>query len=323
MRSSLRIFILIGCFLITLLAFGTTGYYCLEKNWSLLDAFYMTVITIATVGFGETHTLSSQGRIFTITLIFMGLFAISMISAQAAKMLIDNEIKSIFGRGKMLKEIKKLTKHYIICGFGRIGSTICSELTEQGVPFVVIEKDDQLADEAEKSGALVLKGDATADAILKEVGIETAAGVVAALNSDAYNLFITLAARELNPMIKIIARGEEHGVEARMRRAGADIVVSPLKLGGRQIARLITETPKTSSEAARNRPDSPDAYILEQIACSDNTCRTIEDMVAEVQGLLAVVLAHADGTVELSPDMSAVPASSDSVLLWRSKDSTP
>jgi voltage-gated potassium channel len=297
-----------------LFVFGTTGYFLIEENWSIIDAFYMTVITISTVGFGETHTLSANGRLFTVLLIFMGLLAISTISAQAAKMLINSQIKNILGRGKMLKEIKKLRDHYIVCGFGRIGSTICSELVQNKVPFVVIEKDDHIADEAEKSGCLVLKNDATMDAVLKEAGIEKAAGVVAALNSDAHNLFISLAARELNHNIRIIARGEESGIEARLIRAGADVVVSPLKLGGKQIAGMITENIKHPEKPAG---ELPDAYLLQQITCTENACKTVEEMVKEVQGLLAIVLLRSDGTTEIAPDPCAVPGKNDSLLICR------
>jgi voltage-gated potassium channel len=314
MRNSVRIFIIISCLITTLLAFGTIGYCLIEEQWSIIDAFYMTVITIATVGFGEIHPLSSNGRLFTILLIFMGILAISTISAYLAKMLIDSQIKNIFGRGKMFKEIKKLRNHYIVCGFGRIGSTICKELIQHKIPFVVIEKDDHLANEAEKNGYFVLKNDATTDEVLKEAGIENAAGIVAALNSDAHNLFISLAARELNRNIRIIARGEEPGIEDRMIRAGADVVVSPLKLGGKQIAKMITENLKPSEKPS---DDLSEAYLLQQISCTENTSKTIDDIVKEVQGLLAVALLRADGTTEISPGPNVVPGQNDLLLICR------
>lgn len=299
MSHTKRFTLLILTFVSCLLILGTVGYRALEPHWSLGEAFYMTVITISTVGFSEIRPLSPQGRMFTVSLIFFGLFAISIIGAHAARLLIDSEIKNVLGRKRMKKEIASLKDHYIVCGYGRIGSTICAELQEAGIPFVIVEKNDALVEQADKEGYRILKGDATSDSVLHEVGIERAHGVVAALNSDAHNLFISLAAREINAGIKIIARGEEPGIDNRLLRAGANIVVSPLKLGGRQIAQMIVDDRHPHSDTA---PYETADLMLQQISPAADLSQTVDELMHQVHGLLAVAVQRADGHTEMHPD---------------------
>jgi len=285
-----------------LLVFGAVGYRTIE-GWSFAESLYMTAITISTVGFSEVHPLSHAGRLFTVLLIFMGLLTVSLIGAHCARTLIDSEIRSILGRKKMRKDIAELKGHYVVCGYGRIGGTICRELEEARIPFVVIEKDDALVEQAEAEGYRVLKGDATSDAVLKDAGIDRAAGVIAVLNSDAHNLFISLAAREMNPTIKIIARGEEPGIESRLLRAGADIVVSPLKLGGRQIAHMLLDNLRPAEPHAIH---SPAGLMLQQIRHVESTQKTVDDLLHECRALLAVAVQRADGRTEMMPSSESV-----------------
>lgn len=306
--------LLILVFVSFLLMLGTIGYRSLEPHWSLSEAFYMTVITVSTVGFAEIQPLSPQGRWFTVVLIFLGLFAISVIGAHAARLLIDSEIKNVLGRKRMKKEISSLKDHYVVCGYGRIGSMICAELQEAGVLFAVVEKDDALVEQAEKGGCLVLRGDATNDSVLHEVGIERAQGVVAALNSDAHNLFISLAAREINAGIKIIARGEEVGSENRMLRAGANVVVSPLKLGGRQIARMIVDDQRPNSPTS---PYESTDLVLQQICPGDDLALTVDELMRQAHGLLAVAVERSDGRTEMRPDGNTRLESQDTLFFCR------
>jgi len=219
---------------------GVVGYHLIEK-WAFLDALYMTIITITTVGYEETHTLSTLGRVFTIILIFCGWTTFAVIGALVAKAVIHREIKGFFRRKNMQNIIDKMKDHYIICGGGRIGSFISEDLKERNVPFVLIEIDELLLQTAEKKGYLVIKGNATTDESLIEAGIKQAKGLVAALTNDADNLMVSLAARELNPNIYIIARCEKTSAHKRMRQGGADVVVSPLQLGAQHIANLIVK----------------------------------------------------------------------------------
>jgi voltage-gated potassium channel len=302
-----------------LLAFGAIGYRTIE-GWSFAESLYMTAITISTVGFSEVHPLSHAGRLFTVLLILIGLLTVSLIGAHSARMLIDSEIKSILGRKKMKKGIAELKGHYVVCGYGRIGGTICAELQQAGIPFVIIEKDEGLVEQAEAEGHRVLKGDATSDAVLKEAGIDRAAGAIAVLNSDAHNLFISLAAREMNPTIKIIARGEEPGIESRLLRAGADVVVSPLKLGGRRIAHMLLDDLRPPEQHALH---APGAVMLQQIRHMESTQRTVDDLLHECRALLAVAVQREDGRTEMMPSSTSVLNPNDVLFVCRSGQAAP
>ncbi len=216
---------------------GTVGYVVIEK-WAPFDALYMTVITITTVGYGEVHKLSHIGQIFTLFLIVFGVGTILYTFNNAARIVIEGEIQEIFGRRKVEKKIKELKNHYIVCGYGRMGSVICRELREKGARFVIVERDASAVEGAE-AGALFVKGDATKDEILKEACIERAKGLISVLPTDAENLYVVLSAKVLNPDLNIVARAGEEGSEQKLLRAGADRVVSPYHIGGLRIAHTV------------------------------------------------------------------------------------
>ncbi|HBG92951.1 MAG TPA: potassium channel protein [Nitrospiraceae bacterium] len=209
----------------------------LIEGWGCLDSLYMTVITIASVGYKEIHDLSANGRIFTIILIISGVGSVTYALTTIAKIVVEGEIQEVFGRKRLEKKIKELKGHYIVCGYGRMGRIICRELKEKDIKFVVIEKRPDTFESAEET--LVLKGDATKDENLKEAGIEKAKGLISVLPTDAENLFVVLSARELNPKLFIVARAGEEGSEQKLLRAGADRVVSPYHIGGLRIAHTV------------------------------------------------------------------------------------
>lgn len=223
-------------FITLIIAVGSAGYMFIE-GWNCLDSLYMTVITIASVGFKEVHDLSPNGRIFTILLIICGVGSVAYALTAVAKIVLEGEIKEIFGRKRLEKKIKELKNHYIVCGYGRMGKIICRELRGKNIKFVAIEKKPDIFEE--KEDLLVFEGDATKDEILKEVGIERAKGLISVLPTDAENLFVVLSARELNPNLFIVARAGEEGSEQKLLRAGADRVVSPYHIGGLRIAHTI------------------------------------------------------------------------------------
>lgn len=216
---------------------GTTGYVLIE-GWAFLDALYMTIITITTVGYREVHALSGRGMIFTIFLIVFGVGTILYTLNNAAKVVIEGELQHVFGRRKLEKKIKGLKEHYIICGYGRMGKVICRELREKGAKFVVVEKEMSVTDIFD-GDMLFIQGDATRDEVLKETGIEKAKGLISVLSTDAENLYVVLSARVLNPKLNIVARAGEEGSEQKLLRAGADRVVSPYHIGGLRIAHTI------------------------------------------------------------------------------------
>ncbi len=219
-----------------IIIFGTIGYIVIE-GWNLYDAIYMTIITLSTVGFREVHDLSLSGKLFTIFLIFGGVGTVLYALSTGARMILEGELKEIFGRKKLEKRIKELRDHYIICGYGRMGKIISKELKSEGVKFVVIEKTPVSLEENED--VLLLTGDATRDNILKEAGIEKARGLISVLATDAENLLVVLSSRGLNPHILIVARAAEEDSEQKFLRAGATKVVSPYHIGGLRMAHTV------------------------------------------------------------------------------------
>jgi voltage-gated potassium channel len=219
-----------------IIVFGTIGYVVLE-GWTFLDSIYMTITTITTVGYREIHELSLKGRIFTICLIVGGVGTVLYSLSTGARIILEGELKDIFGRRKLEKKIKDLYDHYIICGYGRMGKIICKELKAEGVKFVVIEKDLKMFEE--KEDFLFLIGNATHDHILKEAGVERAKGLISVLSTDAENLFVVLSARGLNPSLLIIARAAEEDSEQKLLRGGATKVISPHHIGGLRMAHTV------------------------------------------------------------------------------------
>ena len=221
--------------LVGVIAFGTAGYVLIER-WSPLDALYMTVITLSTVGFGEVYPLSSSGKIFTMILVVMGVSGVAYTLSVIGQMIVEGEIKKLLGRRKMQKGLKELKDHYIVCGFGRVGRRIAQELCARKVPFVVIDKDPQKTEQAETDCFLFVQGDSTNDQTLVDAGVKRAKGLITALMNEADNVFIVLSARQLNPDLFITARAESDEAEKKLLRAGANKVVSPHKIGGIRMA---------------------------------------------------------------------------------------
>jgi len=224
--------------LFLLMSSGTVGYMVIE-HWRFIDALYMTVITLGTVGFREVHDLSDPGKLFTICLIIVGVSVIGYIVGSLAQIMFEGQIQRIIGRKKVEKRIDALSGHYIICGFGRIGSLICREFKVNGLEFVVVEKNPEAAERFEEDGYLFLKGDATMDETLLKAGIARAKGLISVVTSDTENVYITLTARGLNPDLYIMSRSGEEGSDIKLKRAGANKVVSPYTIGGNRMAQSI------------------------------------------------------------------------------------
>lgn len=234
LRQRLLIF-----FGILFFVFGVgTAWYWLVEGWSALDAFYMTVITLTTVGFQEIYPLGARGRLFTTFLILLGVGGVAYgLSTVGEYLLTAGVIERLQKRGVM-REIKKMDGHLIICGAGRVGMTAGATMEEMGSSFVLIDEDPQDLEEAHERGWVALEGDATRDEMLQDAGIERASGLLVCTGSDATNLFIVLSARALNPDLFIVARSIDAANDAKMRRAGADKVISPYQIGGRHMANL-------------------------------------------------------------------------------------
>lgn len=226
---------LAGLLFAVVLAGGTVGYAVIE-GWDLLDAVYMTVTTVTTVGFREVAPLSTAGRIFTLLLVVFGVGTAFYLLTAAVALVVENDLPGVFGYRRMRQKIQALADHYILCGFGRVGEEIAREFRQRGVPFVVVESNEEALSRALAQNCLVVEGDATVDDVLIEAGIHRARGLLAASDSDMGNTYITLTAKALNPAVFVVARAGQVASRSRLQRAGADRVVSPYTIGGRRMA---------------------------------------------------------------------------------------
>lgn len=220
--------------LVLVIGAGTLGYRWLE-GWALMDGFYMSFITLTTIGFAEVRPLSTAGRLLTIAIGTVGIVAIGFIVTRTAEMLVSRESLQI---RQMKRTIKELHNHYIVCGYGRIGSRLAYNLDVADKPFVVVEKNPNQIEELQSLGYLYVEGNAEEEGTLIEAGLERAYGLIAALSDDASNVFVTLTARELNPDLFIMSRAYSGHNVPKMERAGADKVVSPYELGADRMAQL-------------------------------------------------------------------------------------
>jgi len=225
------------CVLVIIIAAGVIGYVVIE-DWSVVDALYMTIITVTTVGYDEVHPLTTTGRIFSIFLIVGGVSGALYALTGIAGYIIEGHLGTTLGRRRMERTIAKLKEHFILCGYGRVGQEIARIFTEEGVPFVIVDKDQESIATAEKDGYLYMLGDATSDEVLKEAGIERARGLVIAVGNDADSVYITLSARGLRPDLFIEARSSSSMAGAKLKKAGADRIISPYSLGARRMAQL-------------------------------------------------------------------------------------
>lgn len=219
----------------SMIAIGTVGYMVIER-WSFLDALFMTVITVTTVGYREIRPLDPEGRIFTMFLVLFGVGTAFYLLTTFVALVIEGDLGAALGVTRMKARIDQLHDHHILCGYGRVGEEIARELAERKVPFVVVESNPDRIAPALAAGCLIVEGDAADDNILELAGVRRARTLLAASDSDSGNTYITLTAKALNPTVFVVARAGKRESEARVRRAGADRVISPYALSGRRMA---------------------------------------------------------------------------------------
>jgi voltage-gated potassium channel len=209
------------------------------EGWSFLDGLYMTVITVATVGFGEIQQVSQVGRLFTIGLIFLGVGFFMYVASYIITFLVEGQIRTVLGRHKLEKQISRLKNHYIVCGYGRIGRVLCRYLTQRYLDVVAIEKNPERIEVMNEDGVLYITGEATDEENLAKAGIDRAKGLLAVLGTDADNVFLVLTARQFKPDIFIVARAVVNATKKTLLAAGANKVISPYDLGARRMAHAI------------------------------------------------------------------------------------
>ena len=294
-------------------AIGSVGYVAL--GWPFGDAIYMTGITLTTVGFREVRELDGLGRAWTILVAIAGVGIIFGSVGLVAQAVLT---EAVSGRGeakRMAQAVAGLRRHLVLCGYGRVGSTVARELAHAGERFVVVDINPASLAVAERDGHLIVVGDATADAVLLEAGIERARGLITTIDSDANNVYVTLSARALNPELFIVARANETGSEAKLLHAGADRVVSPYSRAGRQIAELAVR-PRVADFIDFALSHGELAFSIEEVEIAPNgplAGRTVAAL--REDGIFALAIVRGEHDYEPNPAADRILVAGENLIV--------
>jgi len=306
-------------YLVALLLLGTVGYRLIEPALDYFDAFYMTVITISTVGYSEVEGITPASRPLTLILIFLGIGLISFTLFTVAQAVVEGEIRRMLGRKKLDRRIAALRDHVIICGFGRIGEMVAKMMHDYGKKFVIIEKNAERSEELEESRYLFMIGDATDDKILMQAGVERAYCLIAATHPDAQNVFIVLTARELNPSIKIHSRAYEDEAKKRLKRAGADRVVYPDRIGGFRLAMGVIRPGFVNFIEVLARSYAEGEISVDEVTVGEDCQligRSLQDTRIRQQfNLIVLAIGKLDGTMHFNPGRDTIIRAGDTLLV--------
>jgi voltage-gated potassium channel len=311
-----------GAILLAVVLVGSVcGYRLFGRTW--IEATYMVVITVATIGFGEHSLLSPAEQLYTIVVILVGLSASAYTLGAFFQLLTQGEVERALGIRRMNREIDRLNNHVIVCGFGRMGRILSGELQRQEVPLVVVDRNADVLVDATAAGHLVFHGDATDEDTLTSVGVQRAKSLVTVLPGDADNVFITLTARDLHPTLQIIARGEVAATQKKLLQAGATRVVLPASIGALRMASMITK-PSTVELmelfAGKNLLDVEvdELDVAEGSPLIGKTVRETETR--RRHGLLVVAVKRADGQMVFNPDGDFVFRPADTIIVMGKPD---
>ena len=336
-RQNLNRIILAIVLTVTSLVVGMSGFMYIE-HYNAIEAFYMTVTTVATVGFGELHPFSEAGRLFVSFYILYNLVVVAYLVSVFSSFIFDGELRKIYNMFKTDQEIKRFSGHVIVCGFGRNGRRAYLELRASGARVVVIEMNQELmknitgghtgedydGDGVPGGSIHTVLGDATTDLVLKQAGVERASALITALPKDADNVFVALSARALSPHLKIIARASLKTSESKLLTAGADSVVMPDEIGGSHMAKLVVR-PEVIRFLDLISGLSADKLRLEEMTFTqlrqDLHGRSIRELdVRSITGATIIGLRQADGSLLVSPGVDYVLAPGDVLLVLGSEE---
>ena len=305
--------------LAVVLGIGTAGFMLVE-GWTAFDAFYMALISITTVGYEEVHPLSQAGRVFNIFFLLLGVSVMFLAIGAVTQFVIAAQLGEFFGRRRMRRMIDKLHDHYLLCGYGRVGRAASDELGRSGVPFVVIDTDHDRIDLAVKRGLLTMQADAASDETLKEAGILRAKGLIAALPTDAQNLFLVLSAKALNRQLKVASRVDAEESEIKFRRAGADATFRPYNITGFRLAQAMLR-PHVFEFLDVTTPTTDLGHNIgiEQVRVAENcelAGKSLKDMQLR-RNLDVIVLAvrRVNGEMEFNPSADTVVRGNDHLIV--------
>ncbi len=296
---------------------GTLGFSLIE-GWSFFDAFYMTIITISTVGFGETHPLSSEGRVFASFLIVTGIGTAIYTFTRLGQVLLEGELQGVLGRKRMNKDVANLKDHYIVCGLGRLGKPVAKDLAKEGYPLCIVEHDLDRETELQAAQQLYVLGDATDESVLMAAGIERAKVVLALLGSDADNLYLTITAKELNPEVSVIARASDEKAERRLERSGADRVISLYKTAYARILDAATKPTVGEFLELVTHREHLQLRMEEITICQGSPLQDLTLARSELRsryGVVVVAIKQASGEMAFNPEASTKLAANDTLVV--------
>jgi len=303
--------------LLIIIVVGISGYMFIE-GWEFLDALYMIVITLFTVGFNEVHDLSRFGEMLTMFIIVCGVGTAIYTVGQFGEIMIEGQIFGYRRKKRMEKKIKDMKGHYIICGFGRVGHQVADELKNDQIQYVVVDKKPQTSDELEPGGIPYVLGDGTTNGVLKEAGLEKAKGLIACADSDMENVFVTLSARAANPEIYIVARASGKDAEEKLKMAGANRVISPYFISGRRMAGLAIK-PVTSDFLDTVMHGEHLAFSLREINIPVKSPMVKKSLAeAEIRqksGATVLAIRKADGGFNLQPLANSIVEAGDILIV--------
>lgn len=299
---------------------GTAGFMLIE-GWSAFDALYMSVITVSTVGFQEVHPLSQNGRMFVIVYLVAGLGVFFFGSVRLGELIVRAEIRDWMGRRHMQNRLSTLSKHFIVCGCGRMGRTICRELAARGLPFAVVDRSETAIRDCEEQGWISLLGDATDDRVLEEVGIRRAAGLAAVLSCDADNLYVVMSARLLSQELQIVARVDDEKGEVKLRKAGANRVMSLYATGGLKAAQMLAN-PELEDflEVFSERGTKLDLAEVHISAGGPYSGKSLDESAFRRRGVIIVGIRRRNHEPLWNPPLTTVLEPDDEVIAMGSSD---
>ena len=290
--------------LVIITGVGISGYMVFE-GWSFTEALYMTVITLTTVGYREVRVLDASGQLWTMLLLITGVGTLFYAAVSSVELVVEGTVRGYFGRRRVQAVIGRLNGHYILCGYGRVGRQVVREFAADYVPFVVVEQDQDVLEECLAEGNLALLGEASDDEVLQEAGILRAGGLIAAVDSDADNVFVVLSARKLNPKLHIVARASSEESAAKLEIAGADRTLSPYAVGGRRLASLATQPLVVDFLDVVTRGEKGIEFRLEEFFVPEHstiTEHTIGELkIGERSGAVVLAIRTTEGTFDTTP----------------------
>jgi voltage-gated potassium channel len=302
---------------------GTAGYMAIE-GWSAWDAFYMSVITITTVGYREIHPMSRAGEVLTVVVLTVGVGAALYTFTLLATLVVEGGLPDRLQQRRTQRMLERIKDHFIICGYGRIGSTVAQQFHRQSVPYVVIERDAERLHRAIDDGALAVEADASREEVLKRVGIDRARGLIAAVGTDAENVYAVLTARVLRPDLFIIGRAETEDATIKLKRAGADRVISPYQIGAVQIAQTALRPAVVDFVELATGTDNLE-LAMEQVTVAPQS-RLANQSILEANlrqryGVIVVGIQRADQRMEFNPEPDTPIRARDKLVVLGHPDS--